>query len=63
MEYATTEETQLDLTMKDKDEVRHVLSRLPVDEARRSLGYRSAPDGNRKAQVEYMRLVAVEWRD
>jgi hypothetical protein len=61
--YATTEETQFELTMKDKDDVRHILSRLPVNEARRSLGYRAAPDGNRKAQVEYMRSVAVEWRD
>jgi hypothetical protein len=32
--YAMTEETQFDLTVKDKDEVRHVLSRLSVDEAR-----------------------------
>jgi hypothetical protein len=30
--YAIMEETQFDLTMKDKDEIRHVLSRLPVDE-------------------------------
>jgi hypothetical protein len=61
--YATTEETQFNLMMRDKDEIRHVLERLPVNEARRSLGYRSAPDGNRKAQVEYMRKVAVEWSD
>ena len=32
--YAMTEETQFNLMMKDKDEVRHVLSRLSVDEAR-----------------------------
>jgi hypothetical protein len=44
--YATTEETQFELTMKDKDDVRHILLRLPVNEARRSLGYRAAPDGN-----------------
>jgi hypothetical protein len=61
--YATTEETQFNLIMKDKDEVRHVLSCLSVNEAWQSLGYRSVPDGNRKAQVEYMRSVAVEWRD
>jgi len=61
--YATTEETQFNLTMRDKDDIRHVLERLPVNEARRSLGYRSAPDGNRKAQVAYMRKVAVEWSD
>jgi hypothetical protein len=61
--YKTTEETQFDLTVRDKDEIQHVLSRLPVNEARRSLGCRSAPDGNNKAQVEYMRSVAVEWGD
>jgi hypothetical protein len=61
--YTTMEETHFDLTMKDKDETRHVLARLPVDEARRSLGCRSAPDGINKAQVAYMRSVAVEWRD
>jgi hypothetical protein len=31
--YTAMEGTQFDLTMKDKDEVRHVLSWLPVDEA------------------------------
>jgi hypothetical protein len=61
--YTTMEETQFDLTMKDKDEVRHVLARLPVEEARRSLGCRAAPDGNNKDQVEYMRSVMVEWGD
>jgi hypothetical protein len=61
--YTTTEETQFDLTMKNKDEERHVLARLPVEEARRSLGCRVAPDGNKKAQVEYMRSVTVEWGD
>jgi hypothetical protein len=59
--YKTTEETQFDLTVKDKDEIQHVLSHLSVNEARRLLGCRSAPDGNNKAQVEYMRSVAVEW--
>jgi hypothetical protein len=57
------EETQFDLTMKDKDKERHVLARLPVEEARRSLGCRVTPDGNQKAQVEYMRSVMVEWGD
>jgi hypothetical protein len=52
--YATTEETQFDLTMKDKDEIQHILSQLPVDEARRSLGCRSAPDGKSEEQVNYM---------
>jgi hypothetical protein len=61
--YTTTEETEFELTMKDKDELRHALLRLPVHEARRSLGYRAAPDGNRRAQVEYMRSVAVDWSD
>ena len=61
--YSMTEETSFDLTMKDKDELWHILSRLPVDEARRSLGCWSAPDGNNKEQVNYMRSVAVEWGD
>ena len=61
--YSTTEEPPFDLTMKDKDELWHILSRLPVDEARRSLGCWSAPDGNNKEQVNYMRSVAVEWGD
>jgi hypothetical protein len=52
--YTTMEETQFDLTMKDKDEVQHVLAQLPIEEARRPLGCRSAPDSNNKAQVEYM---------
>jgi hypothetical protein len=61
--YSKVEEIPFELTMNDKDEIRHVLTRLPVNEARRSLGCRSAPDGNTKEQVAYMRSVAVEWRD
>jgi hypothetical protein len=61
--YTTMEETEFELTMKDKDELCHALSRLPVHEACRSLGYCAAPDGNRRAQVEYMRSVAVDWSD
>ena len=50
--YKTMQETRFNLTVKDKDGIRHVLSRLPVNEARRLLGCRSAPDGSNKAQVE-----------
>ena len=40
-----------------------MLTRLPASEARRSLGVRTAPDGNNKQQVEYMWSIAEEWRD
>jgi hypothetical protein len=61
--YSTTAETPFNLTMKDKDELRHVRTWLLADEVRRSLGCWAAPDGNIKEQVNYMRSVAVEWGD
>ena len=61
--YSGTEETLFDLTVKDKDEIQHTLTRLPTDEARRSLGVWSAPDGNNKDQIAHMREIAIEWGD
>ena len=56
-----TEEMPFDLTMKDNDEIWHVLSRLPINEAWYFLGIWSAPDGNNNNQITYyMWLVAVK---
>jgi len=39
------------------------LTRLEPAAARWSLGVRSAPDGNNKEQVEYLRGLAEDWRE
>jgi hypothetical protein len=59
--YVMEDEAPAEITVKDMDGTRHVLTRLPVSEARHSLGVQTAPDGNNMQQVEYMRSIAEEW--
>ena len=61
--YATIEETPATLYVKDCDGIVKSLTRLPVEDAQRTLGVRLAPDGNNKAQFEYMRDKVQDWAD
>ena len=60
--YATVDETEATLTVNDKDGQEFTLTRVYVDEARKSIGVFHAPDGNNKAQVRYLRDIAVKWK-
>jgi len=52
--YKLSRDVPASLTVKDLNGDRHTLSHLEPHEVRRSLGVRSAPDGNNKAQVDYL---------
>ena len=61
--YKSVSETPFELRMQGWDGRVLKLDRLEASQARRSLGLRSPPDGNNKAQVRYLRSVAKGWRD
>ena len=61
--YSSDIETPGELQVRDAVGVPTPLERVPVTEARRTLGVRLAPDGNNRAEVEYLRQQAVNWSD
>ena len=59
--YATTQEAPGVLRVRDSQGVLQTLERVPVDEARRTLGVWSAPDGNWDLQTKLMVEKAETW--
>ena len=62
-EYASVEETPAGIQVRDCNGTVKLLERLPVFEARRTLGIRLAPDGNNDAEVKFLRERTLEWAD
>lgn len=61
--YCSIEDAPAELKVRDCDGVTQTLERLPVTEARRTLGVRLAPDGNNNAEFKFLRAEARKWAD
>jgi hypothetical protein len=61
--YATIEETPASISVRDCHGAIKQLERLPIAEARRTLGVRLAPDGNNQAEFENLCEKAKSWAD
>jgi hypothetical protein len=61
--YATIQETPGNVTTTDAQGNRVVLERVEVQEARRTLGVRIAPDGNNGEEFRYLKEQADDWAD
>jgi len=61
--YAPISATPAVLYVNDAEGQTGMIDRLPVTEARRTLGVRLAPDGNNQAEFEYLRGQSLQWRD
>ena len=61
--YASMEETEAGLVVRDCDGNMKTIERLSVSDAQRTLGVRLAPDGNNEAEVKFLRERAQDWAD
>ena len=61
--YASLEETNCGLKVRDCDGNSKTIERLAVSEARRTLGVRLAPDGNNDEEAKFLRERAKDWAD
>jgi len=61
--YAPITSTPAELHVRDANGTVQAVERLPVSEARRTLGVRLAPDGNNKAEFEYLQEQSHKWQD
>ena len=62
--YASTEETEAGLVVRDCDGNMKTIERLSVSDAQRTLRVRLAPDGNNEAEVvQFLRERAKDWAD
>ncbi len=61
--YALKDESPGTLHVRDCNGILHPLERLQPFEARRTLGVRLAPDGNNRAEYQYLRQTAEDWRE
>jgi hypothetical protein len=59
--YATNTDSPAILTMANADGTRTLLEQVDVNEGRRTLGVRLAPDGNNKAEFEYLKGQCDQW--
>jgi hypothetical protein len=59
--YKDEEKAPATLSVKDCDGQRIQLACLSPDAAHRTLGMRLAPDGNNKAEIEYLHSIAEKW--
>jgi hypothetical protein len=63
-EWSYTEvETGFDLRVRNPEGEECTIERVPVHEARRTLGVRLAPDGNNDVEFEYLLDQAAQWAD
>ena len=61
--YASKEKTPAELKVRDARGIIGAIERLPVSQARRTLGIRLAPDGNNEAEYDYLRSQSLNWHD
>jgi hypothetical protein len=61
--YAKIAQRPATLTVLDASGTRVPLERLECSEGRRTLGVRTAPDGNQRAEVAYLRQSLEQWAD
>jgi hypothetical protein len=61
--YSTQDERPAQLTMQQSDGSRIMLEQVDVQEGRRTLGVRLAPDGNNQTEFLYLRDQCNEWAD
>jgi hypothetical protein len=61
--YTTINETEANIQIRDCTGTVKLLERLEVNDARRTLGVRLAPDGNNAAEFEFLRERVSDWAD
>ena len=61
--YASLEEIEAGLLVKDSEGNSKTIERLEVSDARRTLGVRLAPDGNNEAEARFLKERARDWAD
>jgi hypothetical protein len=61
--YKKIAESAADIHIRDCTGTVKILERLEMDNARRTLGVRLAPDGNNIAKVTFLREIVNNWAD
>ena len=61
--YKTITESPAKLQIRDCAGTIKILERLEMNDARRTLGVRLAPDGNNKEEVKFLKQRVVDWAD
>jgi hypothetical protein len=61
--YASKRDSKADLVMTNATQQQVQVERVEASEARRTLGVRLAPDGNNRAEFEYLKHQCDQWAD